>query len=304
MHADASRPSAVQLLFAWVILLGSVGSCWLLRPGHTPHSWTGLQTLFLFLGGKTATLVCLTRAQWRDLSPGRFLAYLIWPALQPRLFCRSHKPQPNDIVPTWSGVAFNLGVGLCFLYLFPLLLPNDAPLLLRGWLGLIGTSMISLFALFDLWVILYRMLGIGVEKLWFMPGGSTSLADFWGRRWNRIFSGIVRDLLFNPLRRRLGVVLALLAVFLYSGFVHENVSVAIESGYGKPTLYFLIQWLGLLAEHTPWGKSLLRARPWLGRLWAFVVVLGPVALLVQPDYVREVIMEDLRINLVPGIPPS
>src|SRR5262249_53547402 len=153
----------------------------------------------------------------------------------------------------------NVVVGALLLWVVPLLLPEGTPLLLRAWIGLIGTVLLSLFALFDLWVIFYRLLDIGVEKLWFMPGGATSLADFWGRRWNRVFSGMVRDLLFTPLTRlwagrRWAVPLALLMVFLYSGFIHENVSVAIDGRRGGPTLYFLIQYAALMLEHTATGK--------------------------------------------------
>src|SRR5436190_9631914 len=201
----SARPAAWQLVLAWVVLLASVAGCWLARPGLTAHGWNQLQTLVLFAGGKAATLIALTRAQWRDLGPWRLIAYLVWPALQPRLFGRSHRPQPDDIVPTVRDLVFNATAGVLLLWVVPRFFPDDAPLLLRAWTGLVGTVLLSLFVFFDLWVIFYRELGIGVEKLWFDVSRPVSLSDFWGRHWNRIFSGMVRELLFNPLYRRVGV---------------------------------------------------------------------------------------------------
>jgi hypothetical protein len=39
-------------------------------------------------------------------------------------------------------------------------------------------------------------MGFAVEKLWDFPISATTLGEFWGKRWNRIFSGMARDIIF------------------------------------------------------------------------------------------------------------
>ena len=104
---------------------------------------------------------------------------------------------------------------------------------------------------------LYRHFGIPVEKLWENPPAATSLADFWGNRWNRIFSGFGRDLLFLPLARVVGVRVASFAVFVFSSLIHEWAwSMSVRGGYGGPALYFLLQGLLVQVESNALGRRL------------------------------------------------
>ena len=93
-------------------------------------------------------------------------------------------------------------------------------------------------------------MGFAVEKLWDCPIAATTLGDFWGRRWNRIVPGFLREVVFLPVCALAGAKVALVAVFLYSGMYHEFVSFMARSGYGGPTLYFLLQCLGVAIENT------------------------------------------------------
>jgi alginate O-acetyltransferase complex protein AlgI len=155
---------------------------------------------------------------------------------------------------------------------------------------LIGLAFARLFAGFDLWALVFRLMGFPVEKVFVNPLAATSLGDFWGRRWNRIMSGLLRDLLFTPLARHVGVIVAAAAVFLYSGVVHEFVSVVAQSGYGRPTLYFLIQGAGFFSERTRFGRRCLVGRPVIGRCWTALVVIGPIGLVVPPEFLNQVIV--------------
>ena len=128
-------------------------------------------------------------------------------------------------------------------------------------------------------------MGFAVEKLWDCPIAATSLGDFWGRRWNRIVPGFLREVIFFPVARRAGAKVALLAVFLYSGMYHEFFSFMARSGYGGPTLYFLLQCLGVAIENSPRMRRLLRGRVWLARAWTFAVVVLPVGLVLHPGFV-------------------
>lgn len=144
-------------------------------------------------------------------------------------------------------------------------------------------------------------MGFAVEKLWDGPIAATGLGDFWGRRWNRIVSGFLREAAFVPLSRRAGPRVALLGVFLYSGLYHEMASVQARSGYGGPMLYFLVQYLGVAAEASRPGRLLLRGRPWLGRAWTLAVVVAPLGLLLRPGFVDGYLVPLLERAGVPGL---
>src|SRR5262249_27554664 len=189
------------------------------------------------------------RWTWR-----RLLAFFVWVGLQPRPFLPASSPPGGEPRPTWRGFLLNLLTGAVLLWGVVWLLPSGAPLLVRAWAGLVGLAFLRLFATFAFWALVFRRLGFPVEKPFVNPAAATSLRDFWGRRWNRIMSGMLRDLLFTPLARHVGVVAATVAVFVYSGVLHEFVSVLARGGYGRPTLYFLIQGAGFLAEGTRFGR--------------------------------------------------
>jgi alginate O-acetyltransferase complex protein AlgI len=168
--------------------------------------------------------------------------------------------------------------------------------------GLIGGALLVLFVRFDVAVMIFRALGFGVERFWNCPIASTSLAEFWGVRWNRIVSGWLREVIFQPLARRAGATVAMLAVFFYSGLFHETFSFIAEGGYGLPMLYFLIQGAGVWVEGRRGFRRLLLRRPWLGRTWTFAVVVGPAALMINPWVVESIVMPLLREWKVPGVP--
>jgi hypothetical protein len=247
--------------------------------------------LFVYFGPlKIAALISLTAEERRRWTWRRLLAFFLWIGLQPRPFLRGYTPSGAEPRPTWSGFLLNLLTGIVLSGTAIWLLPLGTPLLVRAWICLIGLAFARLFAGFDLWALVFRLMGFPVEKVFVNPLAATSLGDFWGRRWNRIMSGLLRDLLFTPLARHVGVIVAAGAVFLYSGVVHEFVSVVAQSGYGRPTLYFLIQGAGFFSERTRFGRCCLVGRPVLGRCWTALVVIGPIGLVVPPEFLNAVIV--------------
>ena len=147
-------------------------------------------------------------------------------------------------------------------------------------------------------------MGFAVEKLWDCPVAARSLGDFWGRRWNRIVPGCLREVIFLPVARRAGAKVALLAVFGYSGLYHEFVSFMANSGYGRPFLYFMVQCLGVAIENTRRMRRLLRGRIWLARAWTFAVVVLPVGLFLHPGFVDRYLVPTLVARGVPGLERS
>src|SRR5205085_8727242 len=124
------------------------------------------------------------------------------------------------------------------------LVPTAHPLLL-GWSGMLGLVLLLHFGLFRLIALLWQRAGVDAQPLMLEPARATSLADFWGRRWNTGFHQLAHRLVFRPLLRPLGPAAAVLATFFLSGLIHDLViSVPARAGFGLPTAYFMLPGLG------------------------------------------------------------
>jgi len=284
------------------MISGLVGF-WCLRPWLSNQAFGYGQLAVLLATWKIASLLLLPPESWRRFTPPRLLAYCVWPGMQPRQFLVGAIAPAGAPVPTPRGFLLNVATGAALLLLAPRLMPTATPRAIRLWVALVGFCFLFLVARLDFWALAFRAMGFAVEKLWDCPVAATSLGEFWGRRWNRIVSGFLREVVFAPLARRAGARAALLAVFLYSGLYHEMVSFMARSGYGGPTLYFLVQYLGVAVESSGRGRRVLRNRPWLGRAWTLAVVVAPVGLLLHRGFVEGYLVPMLAEAGVPGLGP-
>lgn len=64
------------------------------------------------------------------------------------------------------------------------------------------------------------LMGYSVSGLMDHPFGSTSLSEFWGRRWNRVVQSTLADGFFRPLARQGFPTMGLFAAFAASGVFH------------------------------------------------------------------------------------
>ena len=71
------------------------------------------------------------------------------------------------------------------------------------------------------------------------------------------FNQLAHDLVFRVAYRRCGVAVAMLLVFLASGLVHDLV-ISLPAGglFGLPTIYFIIQGIGVLIERSKEGRRM------------------------------------------------
>jgi alginate O-acetyltransferase complex protein AlgI len=290
-----------RVALAWAVMVGALAAVWCCRPWLGFRAFAYGQLVALLASWKVAALLCLTPREWARLTPLRLLAFCIAPAMQPRQFLVGAQTPAGAPVPTVRGLIVNAAAGAALLWGAPHLLPEPTPWAVRFATALSGMFMLSLVARLDFYALILRAMGFSVEKVWDCPAAAASLGEFWGRRWNRIVSGFLREVVFLPAARRAGPRPALFAVFLYSGFYHEIVSFLGGAGYGGPAAYFLIQYLGTAAEGVrPFRRTLL-AHPWLGRLWTLAVVAGPAGLLVHRAFVETCLVPVLAELGVPGI---
>jgi alginate O-acetyltransferase complex protein AlgI len=127
------------------------------------------------------------------------------------------------------------------------------------------------------------------------PLASTSLGEFWSRRWNTAFRDLTHQFLFRPFTARFGPRLGVLAGFLFSGVVHDIViSVPARGGYGGPTLFFAIQGAALMVERSAFGRAIGLGRGVRGRSFAMLVLIAPVGLLFHRPFVVGIMTPFMR----------
>jgi Membrane bound O-acyl transferase family len=259
----------------------------------TPADWPRWVFMWLLAGAIYAGCKWLT---WRrtpapEASLWRHAGYLLlWPGLDAPAFLDpqvrpSCKPSPGE----WGFALGKLTLGLVLFFGITRLVPSGLPYL-AGWVGMAGVVFVLHFGLFHLLSCGWRSLGVEARPLMNWPVVSTSLGEFWGRRWNTAFRDLTHRFLFRPLMR-LGPGRAALAGFVFSGLAHDAViSLPAGGGYGGPTLYFLLSGAGILAERSRWGRSVGLGRGGRGWVFTMLVLLLPACLLFHPPFVLQIVV--------------
>jgi len=221
---------------------------------------------------------------------GQAPGYLIgWVGFDAEEFCTRSKLDIRPQAWEWAAAIAKTMLGAGMLWALIRLLPADRPTLVAG-MGFAGLIMLLHFGLFHLLALLWRRNGVAVRPIMHWPLLATSLADFWGQRWNRAYRRISFEYFFRPAVNRFGIVAGTFVAFLMSGLIHELViSFPAGAGYGGPTAYFLIQGVGLLLERTTVCRQSFTRHPTLGWLYTLAFILGPVGLLFHQPFLTHVI---------------
>jgi D-alanyl-lipoteichoic acid acyltransferase DltB (MBOAT superfamily) len=170
-----------------------------------------------------------------------------------------------------------------------------APPLVQGWIGMVGLVFALHFGLFHLLSLFWRARGISAPPIMQSPLSSKCLSEFWGGKWNAAFNDLMREHVFKPLSKRFGAKASLFAVFLISGLLHDLViSVPAGGGYGLPTLYFVVQAIGVWLERSRMGLRLGLGSGWRGRSFALLASGVPAFWLFHPAFIRNVIQPMLE----------
>lgn len=244
--------------------------------------------LGLFLGFKWLT--------WRRARGGNFgwrdAAYLCaWVGLDAKAFLT---PMEQRAAASATAVVFalvKLAFGIISLVSAAALLRTNTNPLVIVWLGMVGTVFALHFGAFHLLALAWQRAGVRAAPIMRNPLAATSLAEFWGVRWNRGFSDLARECWFKPVAARHGAVAGTLVVFFVSGLLHEAViSLPARGGWGGPTAYFTTQALALLLERSAAGKRLGLGRGWHGWLFVAVATLAPVGWLLHEPFRSQVML--------------
>ena len=137
-------------------------------------------------------------------SSWRSVAYLLaWPGMDAEAFLDASQPVPLPAPATWIWAIIETILGAVLLWVVARSVPQEEPLL-RGWLGMLGLILLLHFGTFQIVALLWQSVGVKAKAIMSTPLRSTSLGEFWGRRWNLGFRQLSHELIFRPLHRRLG----------------------------------------------------------------------------------------------------
>ena len=160
---------------------------------------------------------------------------------------------------------------------------------------MVGIAMILHFGLFHILSCFWRAARIDARPLMNAPLRSTSVTDFWSRRWNTAFRDFTHQFLFRPLLGWMSPTSALVAAFFASGLIHDAViSLPARGGYGGPTTFFLLQAAAILCEKSRPGRALGLGRGWRGWLFTAVVLLVPARLLFHDRFISTVVLPFMK----------
>ena len=221
-----------------------------------------IEAFVIFLACKVITLV--------DAGPPPSLRacgyFVAWPGLDAYSFMRREDPDPPQ-GREWAFAAAKTLLGAVVFFGAARAIPGGHPYLV-GWAGMVGIVLMLHFGLFHLLSCGWRANGVEAEPLMKWPIAATGLGDFWGKRWNTAFRDLTHRFLFRPLIRRFGaknVGLAVFASFTFSGLVHDTViSLPAGGGYGGPTIFFILQAIGLRVEWRLRKSRSLKRLAWPG----------------------------------------
>ena len=237
----------------------------------------------------------LTLVQWTAFSIG-------WAGMRAQPFeTLSSRPLPD----AWPKIKFGISrmlAGFVLIILVHLLvtLPinGDVLYIIITTILLVAFSLILHFGLLSISAGMWRLSGVGTYYLFKAPAKAKSLNEFWSKRWNLAFSEMTSIAIFRPLKDKTAGAAGLMIAFIFSGLLHElALSLPVNSGYGLPLLYFIIQGTIVLVE-----KVLLSQKVWflqnsiLARAWVFFWLVIPMPLLFHNEFIKQIVWPIAGLN--------
>lgn len=285
-----NKPQKVLPWVGWLPLAGFPPIALALRSRVPAWVLMGTLAFAIYFGFKWLTW-WQARGAGARARTGRSLGYLLaWPGMDAHAFLNTKARPPAPTAGAWWAAILKTLFGVVVLWGLARQIPPHQ-ILLAGWIGLFGLSFLSFFGAFHLLALLWQRAGVEARPIMHGPALARSPADFWGARCNLAFRQLSYDLVFRPLRRQLGIGGATMVTFLASGLIHELViSFPARAGYGLPTLYFILQGIGVLIERSSLGKHWGLRRGLSGRFFTLFLTAAPVYWLFHPPFVTRIVV--------------
>ena len=279
-NSGGGRTASHSARLGWFLLIGLVSYSVIAGEGLAGWVWMWMIAGSLWIGFKVLAAESAGGIQGMGR---RAVAYFAWVGMSASVFV---SPRNRWVGGSSVGRAGGMCMGCLGAALIWGVTRFVGNTVLAGWIGMVGLLFLLHFGLFEVIAGVFRRTGFAVRSIMENPWKSNSLAEFWGSRWNRGFSDIACIAILRPFARRYGAVIGTMAVYSFSGIVHELVvSVPARGGYGMPTAYFLVQGAGVLVERQ-WMRHL--GSPIGKRIFLWMMVLTPAYWLFHPPFMRRV----------------
>ena len=284
----AGRSNSRTYGLVWPLLFVAT-LAWMLLGLH-PFATMCCISLSLFLLIKTHTLIEFRRGS--ETRPGFLILaawFFCWPGLDAKAFFHvGDRTETTSVPEVLFAIAKTIFGGLLFFVVAPRGI--DVHFLVGGWIGLVGAVFMLHFGSFHVAALFWRSRGRNVRPIMNVPILSTSVSDFWSKRWNLAFRDYAHPFLFKPLARKFSPITAVAVGYLFSGLVHElAISVPAGGGYGLPTLYFTLQGIAILVERKLSKNGWNLQSGGAGWCWTLLVTAPGAFLLFHPPFLRVVV---------------
>lgn len=288
------KPGAGAVSAAWLLVLtttfGVERVCALQPPGFRMLAIIGV----LLWGMKSVVYAQARRAKAPPLSLGAWLCWVtLWPGMQPQPFAdlrlAARSKSLDGARELLLGGARNLLCSAIFILVARWIYQSTG----SAWAAtppmLVGLSLGLHFGVFHLCAGLWRNFGVNVRAVFRAPLKSSSLGEFWGKRWNLAFAEMSAIGVYRPLQTRFGERAALVGAFACSGLLHETaISVPARQGFGWPMLYFALHGVLVVVERVLAKRGHPVRGVW-GRAWTLFWLLLPLPILFHRPFLEGVV---------------
>jgi hypothetical protein len=239
-----------------------------------PREWPVFRTVAAF--GLMAGYFRLIAIALRPHSPmvGRVLGVTL-PVVEPRRFLQAPRSFRADL---FVAGAFECSVAV-FLFVCAKTFPRDA-IAIRTLVA--GTSAYFVVdGTARLLEAIFRAIGYDLGALHDAPILARTVAEFWGRRWNRSVHAWLNEFVFRPVTKRYGAATGVLAAFATSAVLHfVPICVAYDAKWGAVMAsFFFIHGVVVVIEAKLGVARWPRA---LGHVWTLSVFAITAPLFVEP----------------------
>lgn len=243
----------------------------------------------VFLLAKAHTLSDFISRRGSQGLKNNVLWFVAWPGLDADAFFKNTDSPVTTKTAEWCAAAIRTAGGSVLIFVAVFWTSSD--LIVRGWVAMVGMILVLHFGLLHLIALTWRNEGRSVVPIMDSPVRSTSLAEFWGRRWNLAFRDYSHRFVFRPAARRWNGSVASWCVFLFSGLIHElAISVPAGGGFGLPLGYFLLQGLGVSIERRLVRRGIITRGSVAGWCFTAAFTIPAAYWLFHPPFVLNVIV--------------
>jgi hypothetical protein len=291
----------VSRTIAWIIAILTVIISTVLTT-HQPPLIRMLVIVYLQLLSMKILVAVETYNGGNKLTLMQWIAFSIgWFGMRPALFEKLPSPPKDLQTLMWKGLT-RIVIGFVLLYLSHKV--SEVSILNRFFVSqlllLAGVSFILHFGILNISSASWRLAGVEVSELFRAPYKSTSLKEFWGKRWNLAFSEMTALIAYRPLREKVGPETAVILSFLLSGLLHEiAISFPVNAGYGLPMIYFSIHAAAMQAESKQAFVQRVISHPFWSHVWVMGLLIIPMPLLFHDAFMTNVLipLRDLLLGV-------